>query len=46
MHAKLKKLETLVAEQVRRFDYAYDFGDGWRLTVAIQSIAAGDRGVM
>ncbi len=42
LHAKLLKLETLVARDIRRFDYVYDFGDDWQLTVEIEQVVAGD----
>lgn len=42
LHARQMKLETLVARDVRRFDYVYDFGNDWQLAVEIESVTAAE----
>jgi hypothetical protein len=38
MQAKLMKLETLIAKGIDRFNYTYDFGDGWEHAIAIEAV--------
>jgi hypothetical protein len=42
LHAKLAKIEALVARGTTRFDYVYDFGDDWQHLIEIETIAEGD----
>ena len=42
LQAKTLKLEALVAKDVDRFEYTYDFGDNWQHTIAIEDIVEGD----
>jgi hypothetical protein len=42
MHAKLAKLEAIVAKGIGRFDYVYDFGDDWEHRVEIEGIEPAD----
>jgi hypothetical protein len=42
LHAKLAKIDTLVARGISRFDYVYDFGDDWEHLIEIETIAEGD----
>ncbi|WP_428487530.1 plasmid pRiA4b ORF-3 family protein [Rhodopila sp.] len=41
-HAKSMKLQALVNKGIERFDYAYDFGDDWHLTVVIEAVGETD----
>ena len=45
LHAKLAKLEAVIAKGIRRFEYLYDFGDDWEHLIDIESIATGDLAV-
>jgi hypothetical protein len=38
LHAKLMRLETLIAKGIDRFNYTYDFGDGWEHAIAIEAV--------
>lgn len=42
MQAKLMKIEALVAKGIDRFDYIYDFGDGWEHAIAVEAVAEAD----
>ena len=42
LQAKSVKLASLVAKDIKHFDYIYDFGDNWRHTIEIESIGETD----
>lgn len=44
-HARLAKLEAIVARGVTRFAYVYDFGDDWEHEVEIEAAAPAESGV-
>lgn len=41
-HAKLAKLEALLARGTAQFEYIYDFGDDWEHVVEIESVMLAD----
>ncbi len=42
LQARSVRVAALVAKGIERFDYAYDFGDGWRHVVAIEAAGEAD----
>jgi Plasmid pRiA4b ORF-3-like protein len=42
MHAKSMKLATISAKGIKQFDYVYDFGDNWRLSIELESVGETD----
>jgi hypothetical protein len=42
LHARSARLAALIAKGVQRFDYIYDFGDGWEHGLVIEAVGDAD----